>query len=82
MKKSKNPYELKTGAEMYDYLKNKTEGEVDAYFVERGAVILDNGIMLNNGLYLLYKLEKDSREGTSEKTYYGMSCDGEMDRQG
>ncbi len=74
MKKQKSPMELNTGEELYDYLNGKTEQEIEDYFVSRGAKII-NGKMFNNGLYLLYKLEKEKREASAKSTDY----DGEVD---
>ena len=74
MKKQKSPMELSTGEELYDYLNGKTEQEIEDYFVSRGAEII-NGTMFNNGLYLLYKLEKEKREVSAKSTDY----DGEVD---
>lgn len=74
MKKQKSPMELNTGEELYDYLNGKTEQEIEDYFVSRGAKII-NGTMFNNGLYLLYKLEKEKREASAKSTDY----DGEVD---
>lgn len=74
MKKQKLPMKLNTGEELYDYLNGKTEQEIEDYFVSRGAKII-NGKMFNNGLYLLYKLEKEKREESAKPTDY----DGEVD---
>ena len=74
MKKQKSPMKLNTGEELYDYLNGKTEQEIEDYFVSRGAEII-NGTMFNNGLYLLYKLEKEKREVSAKSTDY----DGEVD---
>ncbi len=74
MKKQKSPMKLNTGEELYEYLKDKTEQEIKDYFVSRGAKII-NGKMFNNGLYLLYKLEKEKREVSAKSTDY----DGEVD---
>ena len=59
--KGKDPMELNTGEELYEYLKGKSEKEIEDYFVSRGAVIR-NGIMFNNGLYTLYRIYKESIE--------------------
>lgn len=61
VKKQKSPMELDTGEELYEYLKDKSPREVEDYFVSRGARIV-NGIMLNNGLEVMYLIEKESRE--------------------
>lgn len=53
--------ELNTGEELYEYLKGKSDKEIEDYFVSRGAVIR-NGIMFNNWLYTLYRIYKDSIE--------------------
>lgn len=74
MKKQKSPMELNTGEELYDYLNGKTEQEIEDYFVSRGAEII-NGTMFNNGLYLLFKIEKKKREASAKSTDY----DGEVD---
>ena len=59
--RTKDPMELNSGEELYEYLKDKSDEEIEEYFVSRGAVIED-GIMLNNGLATLYRIEKDSVE--------------------
>lgn len=75
MKKQKSPMELNTGEELYDYLNGKTEQEIEDYFVSRGAEII-NGTMFNNGLYLLYKIEKKKREESTKPNGYDDDFDG------
>ena len=73
----KDPMKLETGEELYGYLKDKSEKEIEDYFVSRGAVIED-GIMLNNGLSTLYRIEKDSveRQNDEEVSYFDGGEDG------
>lgn len=70
----KNPKNLQTGEELYDYLQGKSEEEIRNYFLSRGAKI-ENGIMLNNGLNVLYRIEKEKREITQNEIV--SSYDGE-----
>ena len=53
--------EFSTGKELYEHLKDKSQKEIQDFFVARGAKVV-NGIILNNVLYLLYKIEKEKRE--------------------
>ena len=72
----KNPKNLQTGEELYDYLQGKTEEEIRNYFLSRGAKIRD-GIMLNNGLNMLYRIEKEKRERENTQNEIVSSYDGE-----
>ena len=76
-KKKKSPMELETGEELYEYLKDKSEKEIEDYFVSRGAII-ENGIMFNDDLYLLYEIEKEYREGLDDGKRY-TAFDGDDD---
>lgn len=76
--KKKNPMDLNTGEELYEYLKDKTDEEIEDYFVSRGAVVEDD-IMLNNGLSTLYRIEKESKErqdNEDDVSYFDGEYDG------
>lgn len=76
--KEKNPMDLNTGEELYEYLKDKTDEEIEDYFVSRGAIVEDD-IMLNNGLSTLYRIEKEANERQANEEDDVSYFDGEDD---